>query len=126
MNDFITYFAPWAVTGAMACVIIPRIRWKTQWKRQLFLFACGPFVWFVLFLTTVGVKFGIPIEYWRGSSTKRDDYLDGNTQADFDKVNTANADMQVEISELRLRLARLIKDVRRAKKGKVCVSSLKL
>jgi hypothetical protein len=57
---------------------------------------------------------------------KRDDYLDGNTQADFDKVNTANADMQMEISELRTRLARLIKGVRRAQKGKVSVSDLKL
>jgi hypothetical protein len=57
---------------------------------------------------------------------KRDDYLNSNTQADFDKVNTANADMQTEINELRTRLARLIKGVRRARKGKVSVSDLKL
>ncbi len=43
-----------------------------------------------------------------------------------DKVNTANADMQAEINELRTRLARLIKGVRRARKGKVSVSDLKL
>lgn len=59
-------------------------------------------------------------------NTKRDDYLDGNTQADFDAVNNANANMQIEISELRLRLARLIKGVRRAQKGKVSVSDVKL
>ena len=42
------------------------------------------------------------------------------------KVNTANADMQAEINELRTRLARLIKGVRRARRGKVSVSDLKL
>ena len=52
--------------------------------------------------------------------------LDGNTQADFDAVNNGNANMQMEIIELRTRLAKLIKDVRRASKGKVCVSSIKL
>ena len=59
-------------------------------------------------------------------NTKRDDYLDGNTQADFDAVNNANANMQMEIIKLRTRLARLIKAVRRAQKGKVSVGDIKL
>ncbi len=57
---------------------------------------------------------------------KRDDYLDGNTQADFDAVNNANANMQMEIIELRARLARLIRAVRRAQKGKISVGDIKL
>jgi len=127
LDNLITYIAQWAVSGAFALIIIPKIKWKTQWKRRLFLFACGPFVWFVLGIVAFGAKFGMPIEYWRWPyGPKRDDYLDGNTQADFDAVNNANANMQMEISELRIRLARLIKAVRRARKGKVSVSDLKL
>lgn len=128
MDNLVTYIAQWTALGAFVCIIIPKVRWKTQWKRRLFLFSCGPFVWLVLGIATFGVRFGMSIEDWAPSNTntKRDDYLDGNTQADFDKVNTANADMQIEISELRIRLARLIKGVRRAQKGKVSVSDLKL
>lgn len=44
----------------------------------------------------------------------------------IDTDDKTNADMQAEINELRTRLARLIKGVRRARKGKVSVSDLKL
>lgn len=128
MDNLLTYIAHWAAFGALALIILPKIRWKTQWKRRLFLFACGPIVWFVFGVVAFGTAFGMPIEYWEWphTGTKRDDYLDGNTQADFDAVNNANANMQMEIIELRLRLARLIKGVRRAQKGKASISDLKL
>lgn len=116
MENLITYFAHWTLIGMFTCLVIPKIQWKTQWKRRLFLFACGPMVWLAL----------LADRYHIYGSIDRARPLDGNTQADFDKVNTANADMQVEISELRTRLARIIRGVRRARKGKISVSGIEL
>jgi len=116
MENLITYFAHWTLAGVFACVIIPRIEWKTQWKRRLFIFACGPLVWVAVWAS----------KYQIYEDIVRDRLLDGNTQADFDKVNTANADMQIEISELRDRLAKLIRSVRRARKGKIGVGDIEL
>lgn len=116
MDNLITYFAHWTLIGVMVCFVIPKIQWKTQWKRRLYFFACGPLVWVALWAN----------KYQIYGDDERARPLDGNTQADFDAVNNANANMQMEISELRLRLARLIKDVRRANKGKVSVSDIEL
>lgn len=65
MDQLITYITQWALIGLLVCFIIPKIEWKTQWKKRLFIFACGPFVWMVLLVVTTSVKFGIPMEFWR-------------------------------------------------------------
>ncbi len=69
MNDvihpFITYFAQWAVVGAIACYVIPKIQWKRELSRRLFIFACGPFIWVVWGMLLIGERFGIPMDSWK-------------------------------------------------------------
>ena len=68
MNDvihpFITYFAQWAVIGAILMVVIPKIKWKRQLTRRLFIFAAGPFVWMVWGIVLLSTKFGMSIDDW--------------------------------------------------------------
>lgn len=51
------FMAAWAVIGMVVCVILPRIEWKTRLRRFLYIFLCGPFVWFIAIIVYYEERF---------------------------------------------------------------------
>lgn len=65
INILIPYFAQWAILGAIIFVVLPVFKWKSQSTRRLYIFVGGPFVWVLWGVVLLGVRCGIPMEYWK-------------------------------------------------------------
>lgn len=49
--DIWQYLMGWGMLGLFACYVIPEIEWKRKSTKYLFIFALGPMVWAIGFVT---------------------------------------------------------------------------